>query len=174
MVNNIFEYLIVRGGIVGNNNQLRLFRKIDFSMYPARAFAITLHEIKDNKGLDYLKNLGKLMGESAATAFKNAMDKMKSLIKKDYQTINNLIEISGFGKIGEFIEDDKKFIIRIKDHSVIAPSKKLYGNNSPVCSFYGEIFGAYIRVFKNLKKLKITHTKCGCNNNEFCEWVFEK
>lgn len=174
MVNNIFEDLIVRGGLVGNNNQLKLFRKIEFSMYPARAFAITLNDIYEKKGLDYLIKLGKIMGESAAIMFKNEIDKMKSLIKKDYQTIKNIIEISGFGKIEEFIEDKKKIIIRIKDHSVIAPSKKLFSNKSPACSFYGEIYGAYIRIFKNIKKLKIIHTKCGCNNAEFCEWVYEK
>src|SRR3989338_1375604 len=169
MVNNIFEDLIVRGGIVGNNNQLRLFRKVDFSMYPARAFAVALHDIYEKKGSDYLKKLGKLMGESAAINFKNAIGKMKTLIKKDYQTINNLIEISGFVKIENYAEDNKKVLIRIKDHNVIEPSKKLYGSNPFICLFYGEIFGAYIRIFRNLKKLKIDHSACVCAGKDFCE-----
>lgn len=170
----IFNDLIMRGGLVQNKNQLRLFKNIRFSMYPARAFAIALNRMNKDKGQDYIKELGRIMGENSASDFKKEISKLKSLIKKNYQTIPNLIEISGFGKIDFYKEDDDKTIIQIKDHPVIKPAKDLYKENNFICSFYGEIYASYIKVFNNLKSLNINHTKCICKGDELCEWIMAK
>ncbi len=174
MKNDLFNDLVMRGGLVQDKNELRLFENIEFSMYPARAFAVALNKLYNDKGIIYIKNLGKIMGDNSAKELKREISKIKSLIKKDYQTITNLIQISGFGVIDYFERKNNKFIIRIIDHPVIIPSKNLFGNKQFACTFYGEIYSSYIKTFNNIQKLNITHTKCMCKNHDYCEWIFLK
>ncbi len=175
MVDNLFLDLIRRGGLVSGHNQIRLFKKIRFSMYPARAFSITIQTLYDDNGLEYVKQLARINGKTSAIQLRDELFKLKKFIKEDYQIISNLIQISGFGVIDSFEEKGNSFLIKVSDHHVILPSKKLFGKNSKTCDFFGEIYSSYIEVFENLKKpLKVKHTKCICKGDKFCEWVFEK
>jgi len=170
----LFDDLVVRGGLVENKNQLQLFNRVNFSMYPARAFAVTLNRLFIDKGENYVKDLGKIMGNSSAREFFTNISKMRSLIRKEYQTVPHLIEISGFGKFDDFIEDEKEFVMQIKKHPVISSAKELGMDKGFICDFYGEIYSSYVGVFLSKKGLKIKHTKCVCKGDEFCEWRMTK
>lgn len=169
----IFDDLMIRGGFVQNKNQLQLFKNLKFSMYPARAFAILLNRLHNDKGLDYIKKLGKIMGENSAKNLAKELKKFKKLIKKDYQTIPNLIEISGFGKIDSFTNKENEIIIIIKDHPVIKNTKELYQNKSLACEFYAEIYKQYLSIIGGYKNIKIKHLKCISKGDDSCEWHFK-
>lgn len=169
MGNDIFNKLIAKKGLWVEQNKLNLFKSIDFSMYPANAFAIILQKLSLDKNKKYLGKLGSIMGEKASEEFKEEIKKISSFLSKDYQEINNIILLSGFGEV--FIEEKKgAFKVINKWHPVISKAKELYSDKSNVCEFYGEVYASFVKKYKNLENLKVYHKKCVCNGDEFCEW----
>ncbi len=170
---DIFEDLVIRKGLIGGGNQLQLFKNIRFTMYPARAFSFLLQKLYEDNDLKYIRKLGKKMGRVSSENFKKEIAKMKRLLKKEYQTLPALIELSGFGKIHSFKENKKEIILQIKEHPVITPSKEIYGKKSIACSFYSQIYAEYIKTFRDLNNVQISHNKCLCNGDKLCEWRFK-
>jgi len=171
---NIFQDLINKGVLTKGSYNLQLFENIHFSMYPARAFAVALNRLYIDKDINYIKKLGRIMGDNSAMEFYNVISKMEGLIKKEYTSIPSLIEMSGFGRVDKFIKKGNKYVLQVKNHPVIVPAIKLYGEKNFVCDFYGEVYAAYIQIFKKVSLLNVNHTKCVSKGDEACEWVFIK
>ena len=174
MANDILGDLIMRDVLIGKDNQLKLFQNISYSMYPARALAIGLQKIHMDSDEKYIRRLAGIFGKNSADTVKHEFDRKSRYLKKEYQQLPIIIEISGFGKLHSFKENKDKFIIQVKDHPVIIRSNVLYGKKSIACVFYGQIYAEYLRSFYMLKKPDFMHTKCICRGDKFCEWTLKK
>lgn len=172
MVDRIFNRLIAKEGLKVKENRLNLFKSIDFSMYPANAFAITLQKLSIDKNKNYLRKLGFIMGNQAAKEMLNKIKKIRYFLDKDYQKLNEIILLSGFGEVS--IDKKKKdFRVICEWHPVISKAKKLYAMKSNVCEFYGAVFASFIKEYNQIKNLKISHPKCVCKGDSVCEWIFQ-
>lgn len=170
MAKDISSDLIKRGGLIQNRNQLQLFKNIQFSMYPSRAFSILLQKISKEKGENYILNLGKVMGKASGEKMKKEIKKIKQLLKSDYQSIPHMIEVTGFGKISQYIEQKDEIRLEAKNHPVITHAKNLYKNKEVSSKFYGEVYKEYIEIFSKEKIKKIVIEK----DKEICRWIFKK
>ncbi|MBW1813089.1 MAG: hypothetical protein JRJ39_05270 [Deltaproteobacteria bacterium] len=75
MEEKFFKELVVRNIITSKDNKLQLLDSLDISMYGAKAWAFTFQKVGENKGKDYLFELGLLMGLDAADELKEGLQK---------------------------------------------------------------------------------------------------
>jgi len=172
MSSELFVELIKKSGVKGDINHLKLFQSFKYSLYPARAFALTLQMILENSDISYIRNLGKIMGRTSINNLLTELTRNKSIIKKDFITVPKLIEISGFGTIDYYDNDGINYVIQLYEHPVITPSYKLFGKDSCAYDFYGMIFGEYIKQIERLKRIKCNISKRFSTQNKTCEWVY--
>lgn len=172
MSNKIFDKLIAKEGLNVDDNHLKLFRDIQFSMYPARAFALILQKLSNDKNPKYLIELGSVMGGRAAKEMYDEVKKLKMFLSKDYQKIGGVILLSGFGNV-EVDKKGKNYVVTCKNNPVISQGAKIYKKKSNVCNFYGQVFTEFVKKFEKSKNLNFNHTKCISKGDKYCEWILK-
>ncbi|MBI4440191.1 hypothetical protein HY638_04435 [Candidatus Woesearchaeota archaeon] len=174
MYTDIVKDLILRRLLTVQNNRIVLFRKLQYTMYPARAMARTLQHIGNENGEEYLFKLGYEAGADAAEEMIENMHLIQKAFPGKLTAIQLLLEIIGFGKPLVKVYDIKhqKLITQVVNHPVIENGKNLFGEKSMACSFYRGVYSAHVQRELGIKNAHFEEYKCICKGTgDHCLWV---
>lgn len=166
---NLFKEMVAKNILSISKNRLRILETLDISTYGSKSWAFTLQKIAKKKNKKLLYELGTIMGRDAAKEIKGLIEKKKAYLTEKMKELDNIIQISGFGKVKV---DSKKneYKITVENNQIINFSKEKYGENSEVCEFYRGVYSSFINIF-NEKKKELEHTHCITKGDDKC--IFE-
>lgn len=166
--------LIVKRAITIEDNRIKLFHTINYTLYPARAMAVILQLLGEKGDKGYLFKLGSIIGGDAIDEIYKYLKKVEKFIPDRIKTMQPILEISGFGKFDAIEYTDNKVVFRLKEHPVISFGAKLFGKKSIICEFYRAIFSAFCKKLLKLKKCELVESKCISKGDPYCEWEYKK
>lgn len=174
-LSTIFKKLLIGGAFSADEGRIKLFGRMYWIMYPARAFAHHLQDVGKKLGPAYLWKMGY---DAANDAGKEMVGSMQLKPKGGWITINAIIELLdfiGYGK-PEFIKSDIKkdghhhIIIHVKDNPVIEHATQLYRSKSLVCNWFMGVYTAHGELELGTKNGHLKETKCLTKGSPYCEW----
>lgn len=174
MVYDPLKELIVKKAIAIEDNRIKLFHTIDYTLYPARALAIILQQLGKKGGKKYLFKLGSIMGNTAINEMEDYLKKVEKFVPDRIKTLQPILEISGFAKFNKIEYRNKSIIFQLSDHSVIKFGKELFGKYSMICEFYRAIFCEFCQKLLKHKKCELVETRCVTKGDPYCEWIYMK
>jgi len=157
------------------DGRIRMFGKMDWLLFPARALALNFQSIGEKLGTDYLYKIGYEAGYDAG---KEIIAATGAKLKGGWATqkiVTGLLDFIGFGNVG-FIKSDfnKKgqhhFIIHVYGNPVIEHSVKLFGKKSMVCYWFRGVYSAHGNLELGLENCNFKENKCIKDGSPYCEW----
>ena len=166
--------LMLKKAVTIEDNRIKLFHTINYTLYPARALAVVLQLLGEKGGKKYLFELGKTMASDAIDEIYEYFQKVGKFIPDRIKALQPILEISGFAKFDKIEFYKGKIILKLSSHPVIDFSVELFGKNSVVCEFYRAVFSAFCQKLLKFKKCELNESKCISKGDPYCEWVFGK
>ena len=169
----IFKKLLIGRAISTKKGRIALFEKMDYVMYPAVGLAITLQEIAEKNGEDFLFDISYKASLKAGEEMIKLMGLKPRTGHALLNTLSEFLEFTGYGKL-EFItskieKDHHHLIIHIKDNPTVEYAKQIYGSKSMVCGFFRGMYSAYGNLIFGIK-MKFKENKCFCRGAPYCEF----
>ena len=171
----ILKKMLIGRAFTTEKGRVKFFGTMDWTLCPSRAFAITLQKIGEDKGREYLNELGRIWCEDAAKEMVKAMHLKPKGGWVTQNAIIALLDFIGWGKM-EFIKSEIKkdghhhVILHELDNPVITWAARLYGPKSVVCEFFMGGYGAHGEEELGIKNIKLKENKCVCKGAPYCEW----
>lgn len=172
----ILKKMLIGRAFTNEHGRIRMYGRMDWVMFPARALAMNFQSIAEKNGPEYLRKLGWEAGYDAGIEImKSTGGKLKGGWISLKITIA-LLDFIGFGQL-EFTKTDLKkdghhhFIMHVKNNPVIEHGVKLYGKKSMICEWFMGVYAAHAEVELGLKNPKFVETHCIKDGFPQCEWV---
>lgn len=169
-----FKKLLIGRAFSTEKGRVRLFGRMDWTMVPSWVFAEILQNLGEEKGPEYLYNLGHVQ----------AIDVGKDIMKctgiktrgwTALKAVTDILDFIGFGKV-RFTKTDKTddgqhhFIFHVTDNPVTEYAKKKYGEKSMVCQWFMGVYAGHGEFELGIKNVKIKETACVCKGAPCCVW----
>jgi len=173
---SVLKKMLIGRAFTTENNRIRMFGRMDWTLYPSRGFAIMLQRMGEDLGEDFLFELGhrngKLNGDEMVTSMKIKPSGGWVTLK----AIQELLDFTGYGKI-EFVKSDIEkdgshhLIVRWRNNPTVEHSIKMYGKESMACAFFRGLFSGHGEAELGGKNIHLKETSCVKNEeNDYCEW----
>ncbi len=175
VLSTVLKKMLIGRAFTNEKGRIRLYGRMDWMLYPARAFALNLQNVGEKLGKDYLYKIGYEAGYDAG---KEIVKCTGAKLKGGWATqkiVLALLDFIGFGKV-EFIKADIKkdghhhMIIHVRNNPVIEHGAKLYGKKSMICDWFMGVYAAHGEVELGVKNAKLVEVKCIRNGSPYCEW----
>ncbi len=170
----MFKKLIFGRAFETEKGRIKLFGKMDWTMFPSRALALNLQTIGEKLGEQFVYDLGYQAGKDAA----QEMVKYMGLRPKGgwitQKAIISLLEFIGFGK-PKFVRAQIKkghhhIIVHVKDNPVIEHGAKIFGTKSVACKWFMGVYAAHGEMELGVSHVKLKENRCIRNGAPYCEW----
>lgn len=152
----------------------KLFNALDYTMYPARAMAITLQHVFKDFGESFMFKIGFKAGDEAEKEREKAIKLIQRFLPERLSSLFLVFEITGLGKI-EIQECDvkkQKLILKMTNNPAVDNAKELYGGKSGICSFFRGVYSSIVEKNLGIKNCKLKETKCITKGDPYCEFRF--
>jgi len=154
--------------------RIKLFRRMDWTLFPSRALALNLQTIGEKLGEEFVYELGYQAGKEAA----KEMIKYMGLRPKGgwvtQKAVIALLDFIGFGKL-EFLRAQVKdghhhIIIHVRDNPVIEHGAMMFGAKSVACKWFMGVYAAHGEMELGLKHARFKENACIRLGAPYCEW----
>lgn len=154
--------------------RIKLFRRMDWTLFPSRALALNLQTIGEKLGEGFVYELGYQAGKEAA----KEMIKYMGLRPKGgwvtQKAVIALLDFIGFGKL-EFLRAKVKdghhhIIIHVRDNPVIEHGAMMFGAKSVACKWFMGVYAAHGEMELGLKHARFKENACIRLGAPYCEW----
>lgn len=172
-----FKKILLSGAFSVEKGRIKLFGDMDWSLYYSKALASTLQSIGEEKGEEYLYNLG-----YRATKVGGRELKDKVGIKKpgwpSQKIIVEMLDFLGYGKV-DFVKADinnegyHSIILHVKHNPTAEAAKDMFGEESMICGFFRGVYSAHGEMELGLQNPKLLESKCITKGDSYCEWKTE-
>lgn len=171
----ILKKMLIGRGFTTEKGRIKLFGKMDWTLFPSKSLAITFQEIGEKLGKDYLYEIGFKAGTDAA---KEVVKATGSKPKGGWITLKillSLLEFIGYGT-PDFVKFDVKkdghhhMIAHVKNNPITEWGVKLYGKKSLVCNWVMGVYAAHAEYELEAKHVKIKENKCIKDGHPCCIW----
>lgn len=156
-------------------SRIRLFGKMDWTLYPSRGFADILQNIGLKNGKEYLWKLGYNNGKMNAKEMTKAMGVKPKGGWLTQKAITDLLDFLGYGKL-EFVHTkiekngNHHIIVHSTENPMIEHAAKIYGSKSLVCHFFMGLFTGHGEMELGVKNPHLKENTCICRGAKYCEW----
>jgi hypothetical protein len=171
----ILKKMLIGRAFSNEHGRIKLYGKMDWMMFPARALAMNFQSIAEKSGPEYLRKLGRVAGTDANHEILACTSMKEGGGWVTQKVIIALLDFIGFGQT-RFIKTDLKedghhhFKMHLMNNPVIEHAVKLYGKKSMVCQWFMGVYEAHGELGLGLKNCKITETQCIKDGFPHCEW----
>ncbi|MEM4625352.1 MAG: 4-vinyl reductase [Candidatus Pacearchaeota archaeon] len=168
-----FKEIISKDLFTIKSGRIILFKKIDYTMYPSRAFALNLQKIGEDFGVNFLFNLGYQTGIIHYEELLKVLSKLNKYLPQRLNSILFIMEMTGQGKLKILKSEKDELRVTLANNPSILHSKKMYGHKSKICNFYCGLYSAILSQQMNLTKLKFKEIKCITKGDNVCEFLYQ-
>jgi len=154
--------------------RIRLFGRMDWTLFPSRALALNLQTIGEKLGEEFVYNLGYEAGRDAAKEMVKYMGLKPKGGWTTQQAVIALLDFIGFGKL-EFVIANIKgnhhhIVIHVKDNPVIEHGAMMFGAKSVACKWFMGVYAAHGEAEWGLEHVRLKENKCIRLGAPCCEW----
>lgn len=170
----ILKKLMFGNAFSTERGRIKLFNRMDWTMFPSRALALNLQAIGEKLGEEFVYELGYQAGKDAA---REMIKYMGLKLKGGWVTqkaVIAMLEFIGFGK-PEFMRVNIKdghhhIIVHVKDNPVIEHGARMFGAKSMACKWFMGVYAAHGEMELGVKHVKLKENRCVRNGAPYCEW----
>lgn len=170
----IFKKLLWGNAFSAEKGRIRLFQKMDWTMFPSRALALNLQTIGEKLGEQFVYDLGYEAGRDAAREMVKYMGLKARGGWVTQKAVISLLEFIGFGKpdfVKTRIEDGHHHIVvHVRDNPVIEHGARMFGAKSVACKWFMGVYAAHGELELGVKRVKLKENKCVRLGDPYCEW----
>ncbi len=168
-----FKDLLIGRAFTTEKGRIKMFGKMDWTLYPSRGLAHFFQTIGEKLGEEYLYELSYENGKFNG---KDMVKSMKLEVKGGWMTqhaITSLLDFLGYGKI-EFIKADIKpdgshnIIMQTKENPIVEHAIRMFGKNEMACTYWRGLLAGHGEVELGLKKPELKETKCMSRGSPYC------
>ncbi len=174
MLSPILKKMLIGRAFSNEDGRIKLYGKMDWMMFPAKALAMNLQSIAEKNGKEYLRQLGREAGKNANEEILKCTGAKPKGGWATQKVFIALLDFIGFGQTvftkTKQEKDHHHFIMHLKNNPVIEHSIKLYGKKSMVCEWFMGVYEAHGELGLGLKKLHIVENHCIKDGFPQCEW----
>ncbi len=146
---DLLKGLALMRAISWKDNYIVLLDNIKITLFPCRAWAVTLENLKKKSNEEYVYNLGYLYGVEAFKVIKKRVTTLKFNIADNYLEFPSILEVSGIGKV-DYMEGKSNIKkISFLEHEAIKESIRLFGENASAITFYAGAVSAFHNLYFN-------------------------
>lgn len=175
MLSPILKKMLIGRAFANEDGRIKMYGKMDWMMFPARALAMNFQSIAEKNGAAYLRKLGYEAGADAAKEIIGATNIKPRGGWATQKVIIALLDFIGFGQT-TFLKTDFKegghhhFIMHLSNNPTIEHAIKLYGKKSMVCEWFMGVYQAHGEAELGLKNMNVVENHCMKNGFPQCEW----
>lgn len=176
VITTILKKLLISRGFTTDRGRIKMFGKMDWTLFPSKSLAIIFQDVGEKLGKDYLYDIGFRAGYSAAEEILRCTGAKPRAGWISLKIAVSLLDFVGYGT-PEFVKFDVKkdghhhVIIHVRNNAITEWGKFLYGKKSMVCNWVMGVYAAHGEKSLNIKNARLKETKCICKGNPYCEWV---
>jgi hypothetical protein len=170
----ILKKLLFGKAFTTERGRIKLFGRMDWTLFPSRALALNLQAIGEKLGEDFVYRLGYEAGMDAAKEMVKYMGLKPRGGWVSREAVIALLDFIGFGKI-EFVKANIKdahhhVIIHVTDNPVIEHGARMFGAKSVACKWFMGVYTAHGEMEWGLNHVKLIENKCIRLGAPYCEW----
>lgn len=170
----ILKKLLLGKAFTTERGRIKLFSRMDWTLFPSRALALNLQTIGEKLGEDFVYDLGYQAGKDAAKEMVKYMGLEPRGGWVTQKAVIALLDFIGFGKL-EFLKVNIKgshhhVIIHVRDNPVIEHGAMMFGAKSVACKWFMGVYAAHGEAEWGLRHVKLKENTCVCLGAHFCEW----
>ncbi len=173
----MLKKMLIGRAFSNEKGRIKLFGKMDWMLYPARAMAYTIHSIGERLGDDYVFALGYMAGYDAGKEITAATGIKLRGGWTSQKVVVSLLDFIGFGTVdiikGKIIDSNGNhdIVLHVKDNPEIEHGIKLFGKKEHICTFFRGVYSAHLDLEMGTKKCKLKEVKCMRDGHPHCEWA---
>lgn len=175
VISTILKKMLISRGFTTEKSRIKMFGKMDWTLYPSKGFTHILQELGEVAGPDELFRIGYEEGlmngedilKASGTKLKGGWLSLKVVIA--------LLDFIGYGNV-EFVKNEAKedghhhFIIHVTNNPMVEHSKKMYGEKSMICHFIAGLFSGHGEIEMGIKHARLKENCCICKGAKYCEF----
>jgi len=170
----ILKKLLFGRAFSTERGRIKLFGRMDWTLFPSRALAINLQRIGEKLGEKFVYELGYQAGKDAAKEMIKYMGLKPRSGWATQKTVIALLDFIGFGRL-EFVKVNKKgrhhhIIVHVRDNPVIEHGIKIFGSRSVACKWFMGVYAAHGEMEWGLSHVRLKENKCMRLGAPYCEW----
>ena len=170
----IFKKLIWGNAFATEQGRIKLFHRMDWTLFPSRALALNLQAIGERLGERFLYKLGYQAGKDAAQEMIKYMGLKPKGGWATEQAVLSMLDFIGFGR-PQFVRAKvgrtrHHIVIRVRDNPVIEHGARLFGAGSMVCKWFMGVYAAHGEMELGVSGVKVKENKCMRLGAPYCEW----
>ncbi|NOX72000.1 MAG: hypothetical protein GXO64_04900 [Candidatus Micrarchaeota archaeon] len=175
IISTLLKKMIIARAFRTEKGRIRMFGKMDWTLYSSKALAHFFQVIGDKFGEDFLYDLSYRNGRG------NAMEMIKAMNIKPkggwatQTAIISLLDFLGYGKI-KFVKTDidkeghHHFIIHSIENPIVEHAVRMYGKNSHACAYWMGLLAGHGELELGLKNARLKENKCIKDGSQYCEY----
>lgn len=171
----ILKKMLIGRAFSNEHGRIKMYGRMDWLMFPARALAMNFQTIGEKSGKEYLRKLGREAGIDANKEILKSSGMKPSGGWTTQKVLIALLDFIGFGQT-KFLktDQDKKghhhFIFHVTNNPVIEHSVKMYGKKSMACEWFMGVYEAHGERGLGLKNVTLHENHCMKDGFPHCEW----
>lgn len=170
----ILKKLLWANAFGTEQGRIKLFGKMNWTLFPSRALALNLQTIGDKLGEDFVYELGYQAGKDAAKEIVKYMGLRPRGGWATQNAVISLLEFIGFGK-PEFVHVKIKgrhhhIIVHVRDNPVIEHGARMFGARSAACKWFMGVYAAHGEMELGVRNVRLKENKCIRLGDPYCEW----
>jgi len=170
----ILKKLLYGRAFATERGRIKLFGRMDWTLFPSRALAVNLQTIGDRLGREFVYELGYQAGKDAAREMVRCMGLKPRGGWVTQKAVLSLLEFIGFGR-PEFVRmkihnGHHHIVVHVSDNPVIEHGTRLFGAKSVACSWFMGVYAAHGEMELGVKHVRLKENKCVRFGAPYCEW----
>ncbi len=171
----VLKKMLIGRAFSNESGRIKLYGKMDWTMFPSRALAINFQSIAEKNGSGYLRRLGKEAGKDANHEILRCTGMKPAGGWATQKVFIALLDFIGFGQT-KFLKTDLEkdghhhFKMHLNNNPVIEHAIRIYGKKSMVCEWFMGVYESHAELGLGLKNCRIHENHCMKDGFPQCEW----
>jgi len=171
----ILKKLMFGHAFATERGRIKLFRRMDWTLFPSRALALNLQTIGEKLGEQFVYDLGYQAGNDAAKEMVKYMGLKPRGGWVTQRVVLSMLDFIGFGRPEILRADTNKdghhhIIVHVRDNPVIEHGARMFGKRSVACKWFMGVYAAHGEMELGIKHAKFKENKCIRLGAPYCEW----
>jgi predicted hydrocarbon binding protein len=170
----ILKKLLFGRAFSTERGRIKLFGRMDWTLFPSRALALNLQAIGEKLGEEFVYKLGYEAGHDAAREMVKYMGLKPRGGWATQKAVIALLDFIGFGRL-EFVKVKIRgrrhhIIVHVKDNPVIEHGARMFGARSVACKWFMGVYAAHGEAEWGLSHVRLKENRCIRLGAPYCEW----